>query len=114
MEMSHKEIGLTLAFYHISLKNEIQLQEILSHSGLEIQKQQYLIANLSFYRSIINKVNKWLDFLYIDEKELIEYRYFYDYSYAKIAIKLNYQSPSSVYKKEKVILKKIERMIINE
>ena len=81
----------------------------LNHHLYKDRNNSTLVRYLHFYELIVEKVETWLKKLTIDEQEVINLRYFNDYSLDKIAICLGYANQSTILYKDKKILKKIER-----
>lgn len=73
-----------------------------------------LLRYYQFYNFIIRKVEKWLQKLSPDEQEIVEMRYFKNYSLEKIAINLGYANHSAILYKDKIILRKLEGVDCND
>lgn len=74
-------------------------------ASLFLNSENTLLKNFSCY--IISKCDEWFSILYIDEVELLEYRYFDNMKYADIAAILNYRGHSGAKNKEFNIIIKI-------
>lgn len=102
---NHKSIRVLLLAYPL-------LKSVTANSGnIYAIKVDKGVDDLIKY--MIEIVDSWLNQLYSDEREIIELRYFKDYSYNHIAIECRYKSHSSVWKKEKRIISKIRKAEIN-
>lgn len=105
MDFKGKEIKFFLKMYPIAKVKCTQL----NHHLYKGRNNSTLVRYLHFYELIVEKVETWLKKLTIDEQEVINLRYFKDYSLDKIAICLGYANHSTILYKDKKILKKIER-----
>lgn len=102
------EIEHILYLYPSALRKCAETEETLTDDK-DKNKAEY-----QFNLYLVRMVQEWLDDLYPDEKEIIEYRYFKKYNYEQISIKLNYSTHSGVIYKTKSVIKKIERRSSND
>lgn len=111
MKYSKKEIEHFLYLYPIMIKKRTEIDELLNYSILDKRKKESLLDDKLFYDMIYFRINSWLQLLENEELELIKYRYFDDLNYELIAFKLNYSNHSSMIKKLKKVIKKLERRL---
>ena len=88
------------------LKKSAELKELIQFSNITNNRISILKMDYFVYEYIVNLVEKWLSFLYIDEQEIIELRFFKRLNYNQIAIKLNYSNHSCALKKTEAIVEK--------
>lgn len=111
MKNKSREIEHILFLYPISRYRKDEIQELLQYSRISEKRKKELKEKLIFYETIISIVENWLSNLEEDEKVLIEHRYYRNYTYEQIANKFFYNDRSSIRKRIKSIIKKIERMM---
>lgn len=111
MKKKSKEIECFLYLYPYAKNRTLILHDVIAY-GKQKNNLSYenILDEYTTYHFIEMLVENWLNFLYLDEIEIITYRYFKKYNYEQIAIKINYENHSTVLKKNKKILKKIERI----
>lgn len=99
MEHTENEIRNTLLLYTTA---QVKMKE-LKHRGQE-EKSEYL-----YYDHIITLVERWLEGLEDEERELLQLRYFKQYNYDHIAMIMRYANHSSVSRQCKKIIQTIRR-----
>lgn len=106
MEYKKDEIEHILYLYPSALRKCVDVEETLHYStDIKVKNEE----EYQFSLLLVQMVQGWLNNLYQDEIEIIDYRYFKKYNYDQISIKLNYSTHSGVIYKAKNVIKKIER-----
>lgn len=109
MEYSVEEIEYYFNLYPIALKKVAEIKEYTNYSILQTDKKEELILLQNFYSVIIKSVDQWLNSLSEEEVKILQTRFFRHCTYEEIAFIFYYENRSSVRKKIKSILKKIEK-----
>ena len=111
MGYKKEEIEHILYLYPSALRKCAEADEALHYStDIKVKTD----AEYQFNLFLVQMVQGWLNNLYQDEIEIIDYRYFKRYNYDQISIKLNYSTHSGVIYKAKSVIKKIERRSFND